>query len=405
MISLSFPIIALVFSLASDCSATANAAHSVLPETSGASPRPLVEIFRFDASTVKLFWAGDPSKVFALQYTDDLSTWTTAGVGKMSSWTDDLANATRRFYRLSSNSPPELGSIGDKAAKPGEKLQFTLTATDPDGDAFSFGASNMPEGAVLDPQSGVFTWTPAQAQEGSHVSVRFSVADDGVPKLSDYEEVTIVVGQVPPEIIVTYPRGGRHLEAGTIESMEWSSKGNVGDFVHIDLTPDGGITWYVIKENAPNVGYYNWIVPDHSTVPELPSDDCWIAVWSQDESTYGLTDDAFSIYETVLEIWAIYLVAGDGEYLGDCTTNPYVWDSIWNELGPYGSIASWTSIWNPGSVYGSDYSDLSPWDPYAFDPPYIFVNDEYVASLTTNYLIFDAVHPEDFFDWVESVGY
>jgi hypothetical protein len=323
----------------------------------------------------------------------------------MNSWTDDLAKATRRFYRLSSNSPPELGVIGDKTAHPGQKLQFGLAATDADEDSFSFGASNMPEGAVFEPESGMFTWTPTQAQEGTHVSVRFSVADSGVPKLSDYEDVTIVVGQVPPEITVTWPRGGQHLEAGTIDTIEWTSKGAVGDTVHIDFTPDGGETWYVIKENAANVGYCNWIVPDQVAVPELPSDDCWIAVWSEDESLYGLTDGAFSIYESVYVVRAIYLVAGDGQYLGDCTTNPYVWDSIWNELGPYGSIASWMSIWNPGSIYGSDYSDLSPWDPYALDPPYIFVNDEYVASLTTNYLIFDAVHPEDFFDWVESVGY
>jgi hypothetical protein len=98
-------------------------------------------------------------------------------------------------------------------------------------------------------------------------------------------------------------------------------------------------------------------------------------------------------------------VAGDGRYLGDCTTDPYVWDSIWNELGPYGSTTSWTSIWNPLGIYGSDYSDLSPWDPYALDPPYIFINDDYVASLTTNYLIWDAIYPEDFFTWVEWIGY
>ena len=370
----------------------------------GPSP-PLVDIAWVDASTLELSWAAQPGRIFSIQYSDDLSTWKTIGLGNVESFTDEVTGLTRGYYRVSSNAPPELDSIGDQTVPPGETLRFAVTASDSDGDTLSFAASNLPDGAVFEPESGLFGWTPTPGQEGTYVSVRFSVADSGQPQLSDYEDITIIVGEVAPEIAVTWPRGGQFLEAGTVEAIEWVSTGDVGQIVHIDLTPDGGETWYVIREEAANVGYYNWIVPDSWIVPELPSDDCWIAIWSEDESIYGITEDAFSIYDSAYGIGSVYLVAGDGEYLGDCTTNPYVWDSVWNEFGAYGSLTSWTSIWNPAGIYGSDYSDLSPWDPYALDPPYIFINDEYVASLTANYLIWDAIHPDDFFDWVDWIGY
>lgn len=365
----------------------------------GSTPKPTVDISWVAPSTVQLSWTAVTGRVYSVESSADLSTWKTVGLGNMDSLTDSVDGVARKFYRVSSNAPPELAAIGDKKVRVGEALKFSLSASDPDGDALSFGASNVPQGAVFDPQTSLFSWTPTAGQEGTYASVRFSVSDAGNPKLWEYEEITITVGSVPPEIIVTWPRGGQRLEAGDIDSIEWVSKGEVGETVHIDFTPDGGATWYVIKETAPNIGYYNWVVPD------FPSDDCWVAVWSEDESVYGLTDDAFTIHQSTFVVWSVYLVAGDGQYLGDCTTDILVWDSIWNELGPYGSVDSWTSIWNPVSVYGSDYSDLSPWDRYALDPPYIFVNDQYIASLSTNYLISDAVHPEDFFDWVEWIGY
>lgn len=368
-------------------------------------PVPVVDITRPSPSTIKLSWPANPDRVFSVQYSDDLLAWTTVGVGKMSSFADNIVNLVGRYYRIASNSPPELGPVGDKTVRLGDTLQFSLSASDPDGDSLFFGASNLPPGAVFDPETGEFRWTPLPEEEGSYGGVRFSVVDGGEPGLADYEDITIIVGEIAPVITVISPRGGDSLEAGIVKTIEWISQGDIGHSVHIDFSPDGGETWYVIRENAPDAGYYNWIVPDSRIVPQLPSDDCWIAIWSEDESLYGLVDDAFSIGESAVVISSIYLIGGDGEYLGDCTTNSHFRDSIWNELGPYGSVTSWTSIWNPVGIYGSDYSELSPWDPFALDPPYIFINDEYVASLTTNYLIWDAIHPQDFFDWVEWIGY
>lgn len=63
-----------------------------------------------------------------------------------------------------------------------EELTFTVTATDPDGEAVSLSVSNLPSGATAPDDSGTgtaastFTWTPAEAQVGSH-SVDFYATD------------------------------------------------------------------------------------------------------------------------------------------------------------------------------------------------------------------------------------
>ncbi|MGD8776074.1 MAG: putative Ig domain-containing protein [Syntrophobacterales bacterium] len=90
--------------------------------------------------------------------------------------------------------PPVLEPIGDKTVKENELLEFTLTATDPDGDiAYYEVTQGLPDGAEFDPDTQTFSWIPDYAQAGEHV-VYFAVYDLCNPDaLSDYEEITITV--------------------------------------------------------------------------------------------------------------------------------------------------------------------------------------------------------------------
>jgi hypothetical protein len=63
------------------------------------------------------------------------------------------------------------------------------------------------------------------------------------------------------------------------------------------------------------------------------------------------------------------IIAADGQYLGRLSANPYDPDSVSNPYGKYGSPYSPTSINNPYSQYGSPYSPVSPNNPYATKPP------------------------------------
>lgn len=90
------------------------------------------------------------------------------------------------------NSPPVLNPIGNKTVNEGNLLEFTVTATDPDGDTLSYSVDNLPTGSNFDPQTQLFSWTPEFNQSGNY-QVVFIVTDSGNPSESDSETITITV--------------------------------------------------------------------------------------------------------------------------------------------------------------------------------------------------------------------
>jgi hypothetical protein len=90
-----------------------------------------------------------------------------------------------------------LDAIGNKAINEAERLAFTVTATDPDGNGLTFSAGDLPPGAVFDLATQIFSWTPDYGQSGNFPNVRFTVTDDGEPPASDSESITITVNEAP----------------------------------------------------------------------------------------------------------------------------------------------------------------------------------------------------------------
>ena len=54
----------------------------------------------------------------------------------------------------------------------------------------------LPAGAVIDPVTGVFAWTPTEAQGPGSYSFDVVVTDDGLPVLEDRETITVTVAEV-----------------------------------------------------------------------------------------------------------------------------------------------------------------------------------------------------------------
>lgn len=130
------------------------------------------------------------------------------------------------------NDPPALIPIGNKATNEGELLEFTVAATDPDGDALAYSASNLPTGSTFDPGTGKFTWTPGFDQAGSYPNVLFTATDNGSPPLSASETITITVGNVNRPPILT-PIGNK-----TVDEMQ------ILQFTITATDPDGdGLTY------------------------------------------------------------------------------------------------------------------------------------------------------------------
>lgn len=87
-------------------------------------------------------------------------------------------------------SSPVLAPIGDKTIPVETPLAFTITASDPDGQALTFNATGLPAGAAFDPATQTFTWTPAANQIRRHENIRFE-ATNGV--WTAFEIISITV--------------------------------------------------------------------------------------------------------------------------------------------------------------------------------------------------------------------
>ncbi len=128
--------------------------------------------------------------------------------------TDDgsPALADSQAFRVSVsevNVAPVLASIGDKTVSQGETLTFTATASDSDlpANALVFSLDDgAPAGASINPTTGVFTWTPGDAQAPGTYTLTVTVTDGGSPALGDFETLQIVVspGVVPRQDTMLY---------------------------------------------------------------------------------------------------------------------------------------------------------------------------------------------------------
>ena len=97
------------------------------------------------------------------------------------------------------NRLPVLDPIDNKIVTEGQLLQFSLNASDPDGDPLNYTfsvieGSSFPEGATLNNSNGQFSWTPAFDQAGDY-ELEFTVSDGN---LSDSQGTTIsVIDSIP----------------------------------------------------------------------------------------------------------------------------------------------------------------------------------------------------------------
>jgi RHS repeat-associated protein len=115
------------------------------------------------------------------------------------------------------NRPPVLAAIGDRSVDEETTLNFTAGATDPDlpANTLTFSLVNAPAGASIDAATGLFQWTPTEAQGPGSYPLTVRVSDGG---LFDDEPITITVREVnrPPVLAAI---GDRSVEWGQLLSL------------------------------------------------------------------------------------------------------------------------------------------------------------------------------------------
>ncbi len=110
------------------------------------------------------------------------------------------------------NVAPVLAAIGDKSVDEGVALGFTATATDADlpASTLTFSLVGAPAGASIGSSSGVFSWTPTEAQGAGSYTFTVRVTDTNPTatnskNLTDEESITVTVNEVNVAPVLTVP--------------------------------------------------------------------------------------------------------------------------------------------------------------------------------------------------------
>ncbi len=106
--------------------------------------------------------------------------------------------------------------------------------------------------------NGVYTESINEPGSGTF-QYKVSWPGDGTTNPATSNSVTVTVNPTPT-LTVTSPNGGESWARGSTHSITWSSVGNVGSNVKIELM-QGGSVYFVITESTPNDGSFSGTIP------------------------------------------------------------------------------------------------------------------------------------------------
>jgi VCBS repeat-containing protein len=107
-------------------------------------------------------------------------------------------NATVEF-EIIVNTHPAIDSFESQKVAMGNTLSYQVTAFHPLGNPLLFDLVNAPAGASIDPNTGLFTWTPTAA---GIYDIMIKATDKTNEEFSDTEVVTLIANQVETRLIL-----------------------------------------------------------------------------------------------------------------------------------------------------------------------------------------------------------
>ncbi|MCQ5374204.1 MAG: putative Ig domain-containing protein, partial [Candidatus Methanomethylicia archaeon] len=166
------------------------------------------------------FAPGDNNKTANLTITTSSSTPTGSYqfTVKAKTSASDYATGNGTLKIQEVNRPPVL-TIPSLPSSIDEMVEWTFDADafDPDvpPQTLTFSLVGAPEGASIDPSTGVFTWTPSEAQGPGTYTFNVTVSDGS---LTDEKEITVTVNEVNRNPTLTLPS----LPSSINEMEEWT---------------------------------------------------------------------------------------------------------------------------------------------------------------------------------------
>jgi len=134
-----------------------------------------------------------------------------------------------------SNDMPVLAYIGNKSVDETMPLDFTISATDEDGDSLTYTANDLPEGASF--ISDTFNWIPGDTQWGIY-PVTFTVSDGS---LTDSETINITVNNTAGP-----PNNAPVLDP--IEDLFYVVETSLLEFAVTAIDQDGHRLFYIVED-------------------------------------------------------------------------------------------------------------------------------------------------------------
>ncbi|MFM6761644.1 MAG: putative Ig domain-containing protein, partial [Microcystis panniformis] len=137
-----------------------------------------------------------------------------------------------------SNQNPVLAPITSQNIDEGKPLQLTVSASDSEGDSLTYTATNLPQGAILDPVTGSLTWTPKYADAGTYKDIAITATDGNK---SSTQLLTIQVNNVnqKPVLIPVPIQAGREKSAIQFFLSGNDADGDSLSYSAVTKLPDG----------------------------------------------------------------------------------------------------------------------------------------------------------------------
>lgn len=160
------------------------------------------------------------------------------------------------------NGPPSLTQIPDSAGGELTSIVITNVATDTDfpQQVLTYSLEpGAPVGAVIDPVTGVFSWTPTEAQGPGNYTISVRVTDDGSPPLNDIKTFILSINEVnSAPAIAVIPDWVVHAESAvsfTVAATDTDLPTN-----HLTFSLDAGAATGA-NINSEN-GHFTWTPTD-----------------------------------------------------------------------------------------------------------------------------------------------
>ena len=164
---------------------------------------------------------------------------------------------------------PILAPLDEKTIKEGTLLTFSLSASDPDGNAVFYSIVNTPTGATLISNTGVFSWTPdnticSTTAPISNCIITFTATSAPLGTantLSDFTAITITVINVDRPPTLASP-GNKTAYPGDVLTFTLSATDPDKD--SITYTMSGGPSGAALN---PATGAFQWSYPETPPPP------------------------------------------------------------------------------------------------------------------------------------------